>query len=113
MLTRRHFLAGAAASTTAPLWLRDGSLSFQARDAVDIKARPFDVNHVRLRPGPFFDAAEVNRRYLTSLNPDSLLHMFRVTAGLPSSAKPLGGWEQPENELRGHFTGLFLSSGTS
>ncbi|HEX5437316.1 MAG TPA: beta-L-arabinofuranosidase domain-containing protein, partial [Gemmatimonadaceae bacterium] len=34
-----------------------------------------------------------------------LLHMFRVTAGLPSSAEPLGGWEAPDNELRGHFAG--------
>jgi DUF1680 family protein len=36
--------------------------------------------------------------------------MFRVTAGLPSDAKPLGGWEAPGNELRGHFTGHFLSA---
>jgi DUF1680 family protein len=110
LTTRRHFLAGAAASTAAPLWLRAGTLSFQARGAVHIKARPFDLKQVRLRRGPFLDAAEVNRRYLTGLNPDSLLHMFRITAGLPSSAKPLGGWEQPENELRGHFTGHYLSA---
>jgi len=36
--------------------------------------------------------------------------MFRVTAGLPSSAEPLGGWEAPDNELRGHFTGHYLSA---
>ncbi|HSP06555.1 MAG TPA: beta-L-arabinofuranosidase domain-containing protein [Acidobacteriota bacterium] len=42
--------------------------------------------------------------------PDRLLHMFRVTAGLPSTADPLGGWEQPVNELRGHFTGHYLSA---
>jgi len=34
-----------------------------------------------------------------------LLHTFRLTAGLPSSAEPLGEWEKPECELRGHFTG--------
>jgi DUF1680 family protein len=44
------------------------------------------------------------------LEPDRLLHMFRVTAGLPSHAEPLGGWEQPTNELRGHFTGHYLSA---
>jgi DUF1680 family protein len=33
------------------------------------------------------------------------LHMFRVTAGLPSAAKPLGGKERPTCELRGHFSG--------
>jgi uncharacterized protein len=110
MTTRRSFIARAAATLTVPLWPRGTALSFQDRDAVRIKVRPFDLKHVRLRPGPFLDAAEVNRKYMASLDPNSLLHMFRVTAGLPSSAKPLGGWEQPENELRGHFTGHYLSA---
>ena len=108
--TRRSFIARAAASLTVPMWPRASALSFQTRDATRIKARPFDLKQVRLRRGPFLDAAEVNRKYMASLNPDSLLHMFRVTAGLPSSAKPLGGWEQPANELRGHFTGHYLSA---
>ncbi|HLF84703.1 MAG TPA: beta-L-arabinofuranosidase domain-containing protein [Blastocatellia bacterium] len=108
--TRRSFIARAAAALTVPLWPRVSALSFQARDAVRIKARPFELKQVRLRRGPFLDAAEINRKYMASLNQDSLLHMFRVTAGFPSSAKPLGGWEQPENELRGHFTGHYLSA---
>jgi hypothetical protein len=41
---------------------------------------------------------------------DRLLHNFRVNAGLPSSAKPLGGWEAPTCELRGHFVGHYLSA---
>ena len=42
---------------------------------------------------------------------DRLLHTFRVNAGLPSAAEPLGGWEKPDCELRGHFTGgHFLSA---
>ena len=108
--TRRSFIARATATLTAPLWPRVSALSFQARDAARIKARPFELKQVRLRRGPFLDAAETNRKYMTSLDPNSLLHMFRITAGLPSSAKPLGGWEQPENELRGHFTGHYLSA---
>jgi len=48
---------------------------------------------------------EENRRWLLSLPNDRLLHSFRVTAGLPSSAEPLGGWEKPDCELRGHFAG--------
>jgi DUF1680 family protein len=47
---------------------------------------------------------------MLGLDPDRLLHMFRVTAGLPSSAQPYGGWEAPINELRGHFTGHYLSA---
>jgi hypothetical protein len=52
----------------------------------------------------------VNRRYLLALDPDRLLHMFRITAGIPSNAAPLGGWEAPDNELRGHFVGHYLSA---
>lgn len=35
------------------------------------------------------------------------LHSFRVTAGLPSTATPLGGWEAPDVELRGHTLGHY------
>ena len=30
---------------------------------------------------------------------DRLLHTFRLNAGLPSSARPLGGWEEPKVEV--------------
>src|SRR3974377_527371 len=44
--------------------------------------QPFDLLAVRLRPGPVLDALETNRRFLMALDPDRLLHMFRVTAGV-------------------------------
>jgi DUF1680 family protein len=44
------------------------------------------------------------------LTPDRLLHNFRVNAGMASEAKELGGWESPKSELRGHFTGHYLSA---
>ena len=69
------------------------------------KVRPFPMTQVRLKNGPFKEAMEANRRYLLSLPPDRLLHTFRLNAGLPSSAEPLGGWEKPDCELRGHFAG--------
>jgi DUF1680 family protein len=85
-----------------------------APDATDDRGRlavqPFDLQAVRLRPGPVLDALETNRRFLLALDPGRLLHMFRVTAGLPSAAAPLGGWEAPDNELRGHFTGHYMSA---
>jgi len=53
-----------------------------------------------------------DQKFLLSVDPDRLLHMYRVTAGLASSAKPCGGWEgsRPEDELRGHSTGHYLSA---
>ena len=38
------------------------------------------------------------------------MHNFRVTAGIPSDADPIGGWEAPDCELRGHYVGHYLSS---
>jgi len=73
-------------------------------------ALPFDLSRVRLRPGPVYDAMMVNRRFLVAQDPDRLLHTFRLNAGLPSSAEPIGGWEAPVNELRGHYTGHYLSA---
>jgi hypothetical protein len=67
------------------------------------------MTQVRLLPGPYRDAQEWNRGYLHRLSAGRLLHTFRLNAGLPSSAEPLGGWEEPKGELRGHFTGHFLS----
>jgi len=56
-----------------------------------LKAYPFELRQVRLLEGPFRDAMLRDQKYLLGLEPDRLLHMFRVTAGLPSSAKPYGG----------------------
>jgi len=77
---------------------------------IEIKAKPFNLKQVRLLDGPFKEAMERDARYLKALEPDRLLHNFRVNAGLPSSAEPLGGWEKPDVELRGHTVGHFLSA---
>ncbi len=77
---------------------------------VPLTAEPFGLNQVRLLDGPFKHAMELNRKYLLSLDADRLLHNFRINAGLPSSAQPLGGWEDPNSEIRGHSLGHFLSA---
>lgn len=74
------------------------------------KAELFPLEAVKLLPGVFRDDLENDRKYLRSLKVDRLLHNFRVNAGLPSKALPLGGWESPGVELRGHFTGHFMSA---
>ncbi|MBN2409743.1 MAG: glycoside hydrolase family 127 protein [Candidatus Aminicenantes bacterium] len=77
---------------------------------VPIAVRPFPLQNVRLLDGPFKQAMDRNTRYLRDLDPDRLLHTFRLNAGLPSAAQPLGGWEEPKVELRGHFVGHFLTA---
>lgn len=106
-MRRRTFLA----SSTAALALPNVPLRRSAQRAAPVPvALPFDLSRVRLLDGPAKDAMLVNRRFLMAQDPDRLLHMFRVTAGLPSTAEPLGGWEAPVNELRGHYTGHYLSA---
>jgi uncharacterized protein len=104
----------------------DGILPFQypiqfTRKDVAVKVQPFPMSQVHLLPSTFLEAAEWNRGYMNRLPVDRLLHSFRLNAGLPSSAEPLGGWEvyvaptpgvrrNSEGELRGHFIGHFLSA---
>jgi DUF1680 family protein len=84
-------------------------LSFTRKDA-PTRVRPFAMTQVRLLDGPFKDAEDWNRAYMQRLSADRLLHNFRLNAGLPSTAEPFGGWEEPKGELRGHFTGHYLSA---
>jgi DUF1680 family protein len=76
-----------------------------AREKVPWKVVPFPMKHVRLGDGPCKLAMEADRQYLHSLPPDRLAHTFRTNAGLASTAQPLGGWEAPDCELRGHYAG--------
>jgi DUF1680 family protein len=76
---------------------------------VRVPARPFALSDVRLLDGPMRQAMLRDRQYLLTLDADRLLHAFRLNAGLPSTAEPLRGWEDPKGELRGHFVGHYLS----
>lgn len=82
----------------------------KAANAVPLRAYAFDLRDVRLLDGPFKHAQELDKQYLLSLDPQRLLHTFRLNAGLSTSAEPLGGWETPDGELRGHFTGHYLTA---
>jgi uncharacterized protein len=74
------------------------------------RATLFPGADVRLLDGPFREAQRRDTAYLLQLDPDRLLHTFRLNAGLPTAAKPLGGWEGPEVELRGHTLGHYLTA---
>lgn len=74
----------------------------------------FPLNEVRLLDSPFKDLQQKGKDYLLWLNPDSLLHFYRVEAGLPVKAMPYAGWESQDvwgaGPLRGGFLGFYLSS---
>lgn len=93
----------------------DATLEFRRKD-VAAKVEPFPLTQVRVTGGIYKDAQEWNRGYMQRLAADRLLYNFRQNAGLPAGpAEPLGGWEAPADgkrgtELRGHFTGHFLTA---
>ena len=101
-------LTGVAPAPSGRL-ARDGGTE-PVREVVPIAARGFALTEVRLLDGPFREAMLRDQEFLLSLDLDRLLHTFRLNAGLPSSATPLGGWEAPDVELRGHSLGHFLSA---
>ncbi len=76
----------------------------------ETRIQPFQMNEVVLDRGPLQQARDWSRGYMMRLANDRLLYNFRITAGLPSNATPLGGWEAPKSELRGHFVGHYLSA---
>ncbi len=86
-----------------------GPIEFRRSDVAP-RVREFPMSSVRLTGGVYQQAEQWNHAYLNRLPVDRLVHNFRVTAGLPSSATPLGGWEEPKGELRGHFVGHYLSA---
>jgi uncharacterized protein len=72
--------------------------------------RPFELKQVHLLDGLFLQDLERNRAYLLGLDLERQLHTFRLTAGLPTTAQPLGGWEAPGDMGRGEFFGHSLSA---
>ena len=95
-----------------------------ARADQPAKAEPFPMKQVKVTGGVYKEVAEWNCGYMNRLAADRLLYNFRENAGLPTvDAKPLAdmnaprvsSWEHPNDgaratELRGHFTGHFLSA---
>lgn len=112
--SRRSFLKSSA--SVAGVCLASSSAAVHAlladeREHPASGIEPFPLAGVRLAPGIFREQEEINARYLDSLTVDRLLHSFRITAGISSTAEPYKGWEDPTCELRGHFAGgHFLSA---
>ncbi len=114
---RRRFIKGAAAAL-ASVVVAPATRAF-APDVADpatttsnvVPEKPvqrmqaFALNQVSLLDGDFATAAAINTRYLRSLSVDRLARSFQVQAGLPATGAALGGWEKPDGELRGHFSG--------
>ncbi|HEX7849942.1 MAG TPA: beta-L-arabinofuranosidase domain-containing protein [Sphingomonas sp.] len=78
------------------------------------RLQPFDMADVALEGGPFLHAQRLTETYLLKLQPDRMLHNFRLNAGLEPKAAVYGGWEsEPEwadINCHGHTLGHYLSA---
>ncbi|WP_228034040.1 beta-L-arabinofuranosidase domain-containing protein, partial [Streptomyces spongiae] len=72
--------------------------------------RPFQLDQVTLGTGVFRTKRDLMLDYARSYPADRILAVFRANAGLDTrGARPPGGWETSDGNLRGHFGGHFLT----
>ncbi|GAA3439248.1 beta-L-arabinofuranosidase domain-containing protein [Kutzneria kofuensis] len=108
-LNRRTMLKAVGAVSAGVALASKAEAATAAPTPVGVSAYPFPLSAVRLLASPFLDNMNRTLAYFRFVDPDRLLHMFRINVGLPSSAQPCGGWESPNTELRGHSTGHLMS----
>ena len=70
---------------------------------VPLRASAFALEDMRLLPGVFEDAQEVDRKYLLSLDVDRLTVGMLRTSKLPVKGKAYGGWESGGSGIIGHY----------
>ncbi|MBU3079471.1 glycoside hydrolase family 127 protein [Sphingomonas quercus] len=117
--SRRDFLASAgvtalaAGGVLAPL-APAAAAPVPPPGATRAALRPFDLADVDLHESPFLHAQRMTEAYLLRLQPDRMLHNFRVNANLPPKAPVYGGWESDpiweEINCHGHTLGHYLSA---
>ncbi|WEH19632.1 beta-L-arabinofuranosidase domain-containing protein [Streptomyces sp. VNUA24] len=73
-------------------------------------AQPFALDQVTLGDGVFRAKRDLMLNYARTYPADRVLAVFRANAGLDTrGARPPGGWETSDGNLRGHYGGHFLT----
>ncbi|MGK6322292.1 beta-L-arabinofuranosidase domain-containing protein [Sphingomonas sp. DT-51] len=110
--SRRRFLASSA--VTALVGAAVPTAAAPTLAVARGKLAPFDLHDVDLGDGPFLRAQKLTEAYLLRLEPDRMLHNFRVNAGLKPKAPVYGGWESEPTwadiNCHGHTLGHYLSA---
>jgi DUF1680 family protein len=76
---------------------------------VGVSAQPLDLAEVRPLDGPFKDAQERDKGYMLRVEPDRLMHWWRVDNNLISNAKPYIEYKTNGYGPKGHSERHFLS----
>ncbi|MEU8660296.1 beta-L-arabinofuranosidase domain-containing protein, partial [Actinoplanes philippinensis] len=74
------------------------------------RAVPFSLDQVDLAPSVFTEKRDRILAYARAYPADRIVANFRAAAGLDTlGAEPPGGWDDATGNLRGHYSGHFLS----
>jgi hypothetical protein len=107
-------LSRAGAQTTQPIAALAPTAGDSALHPVTPTVQAFPLADVRVLDGPFLDAQQRDAKYLLSLEPDRMLHNFRVNAGLDPKAPVYAGWESVQTwaniRCHGHTLGHYLTA---
>src|SRR5690242_10450957 len=117
-LSRRRLLqvtGGAVAASTVEMDLWGAGTADAAvppvRSDAGVSAFAFDLGQVTLTAGRWQDNQNRTMAYLTFVDVDRLLYVFRANHGLSTNgATADGGWDAPTFPFRGHVQGHFLSA---
>ena len=93
-----------------PQYIGQFSADQNVKPQIQVKAYSFNLSDVKLLNSRFKDNMERDGKWLLSISINRLLHSWKVNAGMQTYAKPLGGWEGLDVELRGHTTGHVMSA---
>ncbi|WP_425264197.1 glycoside hydrolase family 127 protein [Streptomyces caeruleatus] len=102
---------GAATAATVPLaQLTTPSYAAAPVPPPTWAVHPFPLDQVTLGAGAFRRTRDLMLDYARSYPADRILAVFRANAGLDTrGARPPGGWETSDGNLRGHYGGHFLT----
>ncbi len=104
MISRRTFLAGAAACAVGARASRPS-----VRSAVRSAVREFAYSQVTLTNGPIADMYRRVHTHFLTLDEDRLLKVYRQRAGMPAPGRDMGGWYDAEGFVPGHLIGQLIS----
>lgn len=83
------------------------TMSFQTASKTPA-LKQFPLSQVKLTGGPWLNSQQKTEAYLLTIEPERLLHNFRVNSKLEPNAPIYGGWEQMG--LAGHSLGHYLTA---
>ncbi|MEV4275116.1 beta-L-arabinofuranosidase domain-containing protein [Actinoplanes xinjiangensis] len=117
-MSRRLLLQAGAAATVSTMMTAQPAGAAPDRGATvnglpvprSWRAVPFSLDEVDLAPSVFTEKRDRMLAYARAYPADRILSNFRAAAGLDTlGAPPPGGWDDATGNLRGHYSGHFLS----